>query len=102
MAINPFAALESRVNNAVFARLANAAVAVDGGQVVGGIFDDGYAVGAVGPLGMGASQPSLLVPASAVPAGVVGKQASVNGVGYFIAASEPDGTGITRLLLEAA
>lgn len=102
MAIAPFAALESRVNSAVFARLSNAAVSVNGAQAVGGIFDDGAAVGAAGPLGMATSQPSVMVPSATVPADVAGLQASVNGVLYLVAASEPDGAGITRLLLEAA
>lgn len=102
MALTPFAALESRVNNAVFARLANASVSINGAQAVAGILDDGVAVGAVGPLGLATSQPSVMVPSAAVPAYAVGLQVSVNGIAYLIAASEPDGVGITRLLLEVA
>lgn len=100
MSLAPFAALESRVNNAVFTRLANAEVSIDGGSAFGGIFDDGYAPGAVGPLGMASSQPSVVVSATRVPAQPVGKAVTVNGIAYQVAAVEPDGVGSTRLLLE--
>lgn len=102
MSLAPFAALESRVNNAVFTRLANAEVSIDGGSAIGGIFDDGYALGAVGPLGMSSSQPSVAVPSAQVPEHPVGKAITINGVDYVVAAVEPDGVGSTRLLLEVA
>lgn len=102
MTLSPFAALESRLNSAVFKRLANAEVSVNGAEAVGGIFDNGYAVGAVGPLGMGGTQPSVVLMGSAVPAQPVGLTVSVSGVDYVIANAEPDGAGTTRLLLEAA
>lgn len=102
MSLAPFAALESRVNNAVFARLANAEVSIDGGSAFGGIFDDGYAPGAVGPLGMSSSQPLVVVPADRVPAQPVGVATTVNGVAYVVAAAEPDGVGSIRLVLEVA
>lgn len=102
MPLAPFAALESRVNSAVFARLANAEVSIDGGSAFGGIFDDGYAVGSVGPLGMGGSQPLVVVPSAQVPAQPVGLPIAVNGGAYLVAAVEPDGVGSSRLLLEVA
>jgi hypothetical protein len=102
MSLAPFAALESRVNNAVFARLANAEVSIEGGSAFGGIFDDGYALGSVGQLGMGASKPSVAVPSAQVPVEPAGKAITVNGVAYLVAAVEPDGVGSTRLLLEVA
>lgn len=102
MTLAPFAALESRLNSAVFARIANAEVSIDGGAAFGGIFDDGYAVGSVGPLGMAGAQPAVLVPADQVPAAPVGRPIAVRGVAYTVAAVEPDGTGCARLLLEAS
>lgn len=102
MSLAPFAALEARVNNAVFARLANAEVSIDGGSAIGGIFDDGYAPGAVGQLGMGSSRPSVVVPSAQVPAQPVGLAITVNGVAYLVAAAEPDGVGSTCLVLEVA
>lgn len=100
MSLAPFAALESRVNNAVFARLANALVSVDGGQAVGGIFDDAYALATVGAMGMATSVPSVLVAADVVPANAHGLPVLVNGTAYVIVGSEPDGVGSTRLVLE--
>lgn len=100
MSLAPFAALESRVNHAVFARLANALVSVDGGQAVGGIFDDAYALATVGAMGMATSVPSVLVAADVVPANAHGLPALVNGTAYVIVGSEPDGVGSTRLVLE--
>lgn len=102
MTTAPFAALESRLNSAVFKRLANAEVSFNGAAAVGGIFDNGYAVGAVGPLGMGGAEPSVVLPDSAVPAQPVGLTVAVNGVAYVVANAEPDGSGATRLLLESA
>lgn len=99
--VAPFAALESRVNNAVFARLANADVSIAGGPLFGGIFDDGYAAGSVGIVGMATSAPSVLAPSALVPAAPVGQAITVRGVAYVIASAEPDGTGATRLVLEA-
>lgn len=102
MSLSPFAILESRVSRAVFSRLANAAVSIDGGDAFSGIFDDGYTTGSVGSLGMASSSPAVLVPAALVPTAPVGKTIAVNGMAYVVAASEPDGTGVTRLLLELA
>ncbi len=100
MSLAPFAAIESRVNAAVFARLANAEVSIDGGPLVAGIFDAEYAVGSVGDLGMASSSPAVLVPDAAVPSAPVGKPVTVRDVAYVIGAAEPDGVGATRLLLE--
>lgn len=102
MSLAPFAALESRVTNAVFARLANSAVVIDGAPEVGGIFDDGFVIGSVGPMGMGGTQPSVAVASTVVPPAVVGLPVTVAGVPYIVADAQPDGTGITRLILEVA
>ncbi len=102
MSLAPFAALEARVNSAVFARLPNAEVSIDGAPAFGGIFDDGAAVGSVGSLGMADTRPSVLVPGAQVPVAPVGLGAVVNGVAYVIGAVEPDGVGCIRLLLEVA
>lgn len=70
------------------------------------IFDDGYAPGSVGPVGMAGSQPVITLPSAHVPANPVGLSVAVTvgGVqrGYLVADAHPDGTGITRLVLEAA
>lgn len=66
------------------------------------IFDAPYAAGAVGGFGMASTQPTLTLPTANVPADPVGKTAVVNSINYTVAAHEPDGTGVSRLILEAA
>jgi len=72
-----------------------------GGETVAVIFSNGYALGGVGPIGMASSQPMLTLATSAVPADPVGTALVVNNTTFTIAAHEPDGTGISRLMLEA-
>lgn len=77
-----------------------AQVAVLGGVTVHGIFDDAYAVGDVGELGMATSQPTLLLSSSQVPANVRGMNLQVDGQHFSVEDVQPDGTGMTLLLLE--
>jgi hypothetical protein len=85
------------------------------GVSVSGIFDNGYASPGVGLSGMAGTQPTWLVPTSAVPAAIIDclqnytasfdplglvVRFSENGPAYKIVAHEPDGTGTSRLLLE--
>jgi hypothetical protein len=72
-----------------------------GGVVVSAIFDAAYALGNAGPLGMASSQPMLTLATSAVPADPVGTSVVVAGTTYTVGAHEPDGTGMSRLMLEA-
>ena len=99
MATAPFAALETRLNRAVFARLANT-VAVVNGNTVAAIFDSPYAQGTVGNYGMASTAPALTLATSDVPANPVGLPVVANTVNYLVVAHEPDGTGISRLVLE--
>lgn len=96
----PFAALEARVNTAVFKRLSNADATLDGVPVQG-MFEKAYALGEVGASGMASSQPIFTLATSAVPANPVGTALVVNSVTYTVAAHEPDGTGVSLLYLEA-
>lgn len=73
-----------------------------GGVVVSAIFDNGYVLGSVGPIGMASSQPSLMLASANVPANPVGTAVLVGAANYVVGAHEPDGTGMSRLLLEAA
>lgn len=66
------------------------------------IFDNGYAFGNAGLTGMASTQPSLTLATSSVPANPVGATAVVGAATYLVAAHEPDGTGVSRLLLELA
>ena len=72
-----------------------------GGVVVSGIFDNGYALGSVGAMGMASSQPTLTLATASVPANPVGTAVVVGGGNYLVGAHEPDGTGMSRLMLEA-
>lgn len=72
------------------------------GVSVPAMFDNGYGAGDVGTLGMASSQPFVILATASVPASPVGMAAVCNGTAYTIAAYEPDGTGISRLVLEAA
>ena len=91
-----------------------------GGVVVSGIFDNGFSLGSVGAMGMASSQPMLTLATANVPANPVGSSVVVGsrlayvstdyaapgyvpGPAYYylVGAHEPDGTGMSRLLLEA-
>lgn len=95
-----FASMKGRVNSAVFRRLSNADATI-AGSVVRGIFDNAYEPAEVG-IGMASSQPAFTLPTSSVVGEAVGQSLVVNGASYLVAAHEPDGTGVSRLLLEAA
>lgn len=66
------------------------------------IFNNSYAAGSVGLLGMAGSQPALEIKTADVPASPLGMAVVVNGTNYLVAAHEPDGTGMSVLLLESA
>ena len=73
-----------------------------GGVAVAGIFDAAYQLGDVGGMGMASTGPVITLATAQVPANPVGVAAVVDGVAYTVAAHEPDGTGVSRLLLERA
>lgn len=77
------------------------AVTVDGASVRA-IFDAAYAAGSVGAAGMAGVGPVLTLKTADVPASPVGKAAVVGATNYVVAEHQPDGTGVSLLLLEAA
>lgn len=79
-----------------------AQTATVGGASAAVIFDNASSLGAVGPFGMASTQPSITLPTTQVPANPVGTTVVVGGGTYLVATHEPDGTGISRLLLESA
>ena len=97
----PFAALEARVNAAVFARLANVVVQL-GGVQRSGIFDNGHTVASVAGLGMASRGPVLQLLTAEVPPTPEGRQIVVQGRAYTVVEHQPDGTGISTLMLEVA
>lgn len=96
-----FAAMEARANAAVMRRLANADATV-GGHAVQGVFDNAHTLGAAGPFGVATTQPRLTCATAQVPADPVGQAVVVAGGSYVVAEHQPDGTGISVLLLEVA
>lgn len=72
------------------------------GVAVRGLLDAPYAVGSVGSVGMAGTEPAFTLPTASVPAGVVGMALVAGGKTYTVAAHEPDGTGVSRLVLEDA
>lgn len=97
-----FAAALNRLNRAVVSRLSTDEVITVGGSVVDAIFDNGNALGGVGVLGMSGTQPLLTLASEDVSTNPVGASVLVGSVAYVVAAHEPDGTGLSRLLLESA
>lgn len=96
----PFAALEQRLNTVTMAKLANATVLLDGVSV-DGIFGDAYAQ-AGGGVGMASTTPSFRLRTEHVPDAPIGKALVRDGVTYLIASHDPDGSGMSLLLLEDA
>lgn len=78
------------------------AVTLDGVPLVGAIFDNGYTLGGAGPVGVATTQPAITLPSANVPAEPVGKAVVYGGNTYTVTAHEPDGTGVSVLLLERA
>lgn len=91
--------------NASVIRIFGRLVTIDGTSVTG-MFDNQYRT--VDPLnglalevGHSTTDPVLWVRTDDVPDPTVGVTVSVDGIDYVIRDIEPDGTGITRLVLEA-
>jgi hypothetical protein len=71
-------------------------LATIGGVAVGGIFDNGYAES----FDVDGTQPSLTCASADVSTAVRGTAVVVNAVSYTVADHKPDGTGMTKLVLE--
>ena len=98
--MNAFAALEASVNHAVMAHLTNATATLNGVEVVG-MFDNSYHAGDIG-IGMASTQPAFTTLTANVVGEAVGQLMTIHGTSYYVAAHEPDGTGMSLLLLEVA
>lgn len=89
-------ALDTFFNTAEFG-----AAATLGAVQVQGILDKGYALGNVGMLGMAGNQPVFILATASVSGDPVGTTLTVGTESFMVAAHEPDGTGVSRLILEA-
>lgn len=93
----PFAALETRVNAAVFKRLANSDATL-AGVAVSGIFRNPYQMDEITG-GVAGSAPEFDLLSSSVPASVVGASLVIGATTYKVVETMPDGTGVTTLRL---
>jgi len=77
-------------------------VTLDGGAIVEGLFDKAYIEAMGGAIG--STQPIVVMRASDVATHAIapGFALSVDGVAYTVRDAQPDGTGLTTLLLEKA
>lgn len=66
------------------------------------IFDNGYQLAGAGPMGLASSQPSATARSADVADLITGSAIEIGGVSYTVAEQQPDGTGMTVLLLEKA
>ena len=110
----PFSALEQRLNASVFKRLSNAVATFAGGEQVLGIFDEPHLRADVGYMDAASTRPSFTLPTAAIPDGPswrsffagedgpVDLRLQINGVDYRVIEHEPDGSGVSRLLLQRA
>lgn len=73
-----------------------------GGEAVLGVFDNAYALGNVGVVGMAGSQPMFTLPTASVPADPVGQSLVIGADEYLVVEHQPDGTGVSRLVLEVS
>lgn len=96
----PFAALEARVNAVVLAKTANTTASI-GGVEVDGVFENEHAV-AGGGLGMAMTNPRFTLPTDRVPEAPEGLQITCKNDLYTVVEHEPDGTGLSVLVLERA
>ena len=69
-----------------------------GAVTVNVIFDNQYA----SPFDISASRPSCLGKSTDLDSLLFGAEIAVDGVDYVVRSVEPDGTGMTRLMLEKA
>ncbi|MBV5299486.1 MAG: hypothetical protein JZU64_15500 [Rhodoferax sp.] len=98
----PFAQAIADMVSAVLPMLANVSATIDGGVPVQGLFTDAYTSADIGPYGMASSAPTLTLASADTPDSPVGKAVTVNDTNYMVRATEPDGSGLTRLILERA
>ena len=94
-----FADLQTQVNASVFEALANVRTVIDFVEL-DGIFEPSYALGGVGTVGMAATAPVLSVRTDQLESDPVGYELEIDDTTYRVAAHEPDGAGVSRLLLE--
>ena len=71
-----------------------------GGVEILGIFESAYALASVGMAGMASENPVFTTKTSLIGPDVVGQAIVIGDVQYSVAEHQPDGTGISLLVLE--
>jgi hypothetical protein len=79
------------------AALSNVTATIGAVTGVAGIFDADYQ----DAFGVAGSGPVLLIQTAAAPAVATGNTVAVSSTNYTVVGIQPDGTGMTRLILEA-
>lgn len=72
------------------------------GVDVAGIFDQPYAQSNIGLSGIASESPTFMLKTADVPSNVEGGLITVKEVDYQVVRHEPDGTGMSTLVLERA
>lgn len=91
-----FAAIETATAANAVAALANCTATIGAVSGVPGIFDDAY----TDQLGISGSTPALLCASTDVASAAYGASVTIGAVSYTVHAIQPDGIGMTRLLLQ--
>lgn len=79
--------------------LANASATL-GGVEVSAMFADAYTTSHVGDFGVASSSPMLTLATTDVPAAPIAQAVVVNGKAYVVKEHQPNGSGLSVLLLE--
>ena len=79
-----------------------AVMATVNGAQVAVIYTADYTPASVGSFGMASSSPAIELRTQDVPPSPAGKPVTVNGAAYTIAEHQPDGTGMSVLILTGA
>lgn len=93
----PFASLQQRLNRAVLGRLADAMAQVGAGEPFAVLFEQPYAAAFDGQFD--AAAPECLGDSAQLAGVQRGSAITINGTAYVVERAEPDGTGMTRLVL---
>jgi hypothetical protein len=102
-AATPFANLMDSTNRAVITGLANASVFINGASTPC-VFDEAFSRGSLGDMGMGGmanTQPAITILSALVPEDYDRAEVLIDGQFYAIADVQPDGVGLSRVLLQA-
>lgn len=94
-----FAQAIADMNAATLSMLANVVATLDGVRVPG-LFENASTFATHSQIGYEHTAPTLTVETACVPSPAVGVEVSIGNDDYVVFAHEPDGTGLSLLLLE--